>query len=462
MPRSTPSLRALRATAGLITIALTAPAARSQATWEVDKGGSGDFTTIQAAVNAAAPGDRIEVIGAGPYDGFLVTEGLDVEALDGAVLEPRVVSTIGEGGVPVVTEGPCIEVRNVPTGEELWISGFSTSGKPQTGRGLVEVENCTGGVLLHAVVTPSGPHRGPALIIEDCSAVLALGCQLEGGLGTPVRPHAYDGATITNSNVAFQECAITGGVGWPDADAPRDGGHGLTVVDSELFAYDTRIEGGRGGKSLGQFTTSGNGGDGVRYLGLSETLLPVLVGACELAGGAEGAGAFVGVPGIAWFECPPGASSCPTGTSLHASDDCTFDGGACGGPGAPPGLTCLIYLTELTANGSSYAEVPLGTSVTITAQSLPTASFDFFASGGLDNVDLTVLPSYVFLIPQLLLDPLFQVASMPADAQGQASYSLTIATDPAFSDRFLFFQVLESTAGPAVYTFSNVVALRIR
>jgi hypothetical protein len=56
----------------LISILLLTVAVPSQAaTWRVEKDGSGDFTVIQDAIDASAPGDSI-VIGPGRYDDFFV------------------------------------------------------------------------------------------------------------------------------------------------------------------------------------------------------------------------------------------------------------------------------------------------------------------------------------------------------------------------------------------------------
>jgi pectin methylesterase-like acyl-CoA thioesterase len=46
----------------------------------VDASGGGDFTTLQAAVNAAADGDTL-LVRSGSYDGFLLTgKGLSIVA----------------------------------------------------------------------------------------------------------------------------------------------------------------------------------------------------------------------------------------------------------------------------------------------------------------------------------------------------------------------------------------------
>jgi cysteine synthase len=81
--------------------------AASQATLTVDATGTGGaFTTVQAAISAASPGDRIRVLGTGPYPSFLVDRAVDIQ---------------GAGGTRV----PGIEVTAVPAGQSARIAGFA-------------------------------------------------------------------------------------------------------------------------------------------------------------------------------------------------------------------------------------------------------------------------------------------------------------------------------------------------
>src|SRR6187402_1540088 len=72
---------------GLCLSLLLASAARADV-FVVDASGGGDFTTLQAAVNAAADGDTL-LVRTGSYAGFLLTgKGLSIVAERGA--EPKV------------------------------------------------------------------------------------------------------------------------------------------------------------------------------------------------------------------------------------------------------------------------------------------------------------------------------------------------------------------------------------
>jgi hypothetical protein len=84
----------------------------AQRTWIVDLNGGGQFTEIQPAIDAAAPGDRIEVLGAGTYAPFVLDRGVDLEAMHGAA-----VNAIGGG-----LRGNVI--RDVPAGQWARVSGF--------------------------------------------------------------------------------------------------------------------------------------------------------------------------------------------------------------------------------------------------------------------------------------------------------------------------------------------------
>ena len=65
MTRSS-TLPAILVLLALLAAALVIPPAAGAATWRVERDGSGDYTTIQPAVDAAASGDTI-LIGPGQY-----------------------------------------------------------------------------------------------------------------------------------------------------------------------------------------------------------------------------------------------------------------------------------------------------------------------------------------------------------------------------------------------------------
>src|SRR5262245_38667532 len=76
-----------------------------QRTWVVDGAGGGDFRDIQPAVDASAPGDRIE-IRAGRYGGFAVRTGIDID-----------------GAAGVIASGPVV-VTDLPAGQWLRLCGI--------------------------------------------------------------------------------------------------------------------------------------------------------------------------------------------------------------------------------------------------------------------------------------------------------------------------------------------------
>ncbi len=94
---------AMRRLAALLLAPLLATLAAAQAVHVVDPSGSGDFTGIQAAVNAAASGDTI-LIKSGHYYGRTVIDGKGL----------KVVAELGATDVEVIGG---ITVRNLAAGE---------------------------------------------------------------------------------------------------------------------------------------------------------------------------------------------------------------------------------------------------------------------------------------------------------------------------------------------------------
>lgn len=85
-------IRGARALALALLLVAAAPLASAQSQWIVDAAGGGQFTTLQAAIDAAAPGDVLLVL-PGTYSAAVLTKELSILG-DPAVARPHLVSFV--------------------------------------------------------------------------------------------------------------------------------------------------------------------------------------------------------------------------------------------------------------------------------------------------------------------------------------------------------------------------------
>jgi len=158
-------------------MALALPA--SAATWHVEQDGSGDFTTIQAAVDAAADGDEI-AIGPGHYSDSMTHHGThgDWEVcvlLDGS----KSLSFVGAGSglTTVGPESPQVEDYTVGFGLLTTSEAYSVSLDElvvanlfqgvQARRSRVQVTNCHFDNCYEGLSI--WPHSDGVLTVTDCT-----------------------------------------------------------------------------------------------------------------------------------------------------------------------------------------------------------------------------------------------------------------------------------------------------
>jgi hypothetical protein len=249
----------------LVFACLALPASAQGKLWTVDKGGAGDFTEIQDAIDFAADGDTIHVAGSPTTYGPAVIAG---KAL---VLLGR------DDWVPIQK----LEVRNLCPEQRVVVRGFRSNAPTSP---YLEIEDNLGVVWLDrlsfGVAPPYGDPQGPTVVIRSSqavtiqrsrfhgnsavfwlappgtaidladSAVHLFDVKAEGGwVGSP----AGDGLRMENSFVFASGCSFRGGAGadWEGAGCNPGvpGGHGIVNVTPGMAPQllDTRVEGGDGG-----------------------------------------------------------------------------------------------------------------------------------------------------------------------------------------------------------------------
>ncbi|HEX5051280.1 MAG TPA: hypothetical protein VFZ65_05875 [Planctomycetota bacterium] len=216
-------------TAALLGTLFTAPAF-AQATLVVDSlGGPGVFTTLQAAVQAASPGDLVLVVPTGDYDFALtVDKGLAI---------------VGSGPGPTVFHGT-LHVFGLPANQRCVLRRLSANALLFAQPGTVWIDQCAGDVVLDDVVLGSPTTISawsPAFAINDSNRVSmhASTC-----LGNPA-------AAMSSSRFAASETAFLGTAGSALA-AP---GPGLNAYGSEVRLSNCSLVGGSASFGL----VAGNG-----------------------------------------------------------------------------------------------------------------------------------------------------------------------------------------------------------
>lgn len=198
---------------------LLAPLA-AQTTRVVDAlGGAGTFPTLQAAVQAAAPGDVILVLPTGVYDFTLTTN--------------KGVTILGTGPTPVSFHGTLV-VSGLPANDRFAMRHFASAPAPQTGslavshsQGLTVLED----LVLYGLPGPQNLGVGlavtdsPQVAIRDSicagsfmgstvfAATLSANNILFLGITSPGSPSGFLGLASYGSDVHLTNCYVSGQAG---------------------------------------------------------------------------------------------------------------------------------------------------------------------------------------------------------------------------------------------------------
>jgi hypothetical protein len=281
----------------------------------VDLSGSADFTTLQAAVNAAAGGDTILVNGGnytastGGASALIVGKSLNIA--QGAGGQPELYGTL--------------EIQGLASNQEVHVQGLFAR--------EVVVSQSAGHVLLEDM------NQGAGWFQE---------CSLE---------------VLASQNVTSTSSLFNGYNGWDSCGGQcnngADGGTALRVVDSRVNLYHCSVTGGLGedGAWL-PCGIGGNGGDALQVTGSSSQVRHM---GTSFTGGLEGLGGC----GDGWIgsdiSAPPGTVfqlNTPTSTlsgPAVASGGSTVDMVLTGPPGAS------VFLLTTTNLRHRYLSLNSGT-----------------------------------------------------------------------------------------------------
>ncbi|HET6204882.1 MAG TPA: hypothetical protein VFI25_18995 [Planctomycetota bacterium] len=390
----------MRRALALLSLAYGAAPLMAQTTWIVDSAGGGQFTDIPPAIAAASPGDRIVVVGAGPYSAFVLDKGLDIEAVASAFT-------------------PRIEVVGVPAGQRARVAGFRLQIQP--GPPQVSVDSCLGGVSLvdlQEVGPLSSPTIGPSgLVIVDSPRVLVDQGVFVGQAGTVF---GGVGLYMDNSRAALRDATFKGGVTVSTfASSGNDGEAGAALYNgSDAFASGVVVI---GGNSSSGTLIGGNGGYG---LFTDATSAAVVVGSSHLEATPGGGGIFIpGSPGQAALG------------NVQYTLDCTIIG--------PVTATSIPSRPGLTMPTS----LPVGTNLTTAVQGGP-GEFVWLAFDlAHDYVPFPALGGAIVLTPNFIL-----AGGVLLDGAGSGSLSFSVPNIPSAQNLDVIGQGLALVAGAWVLT----------
>jgi PKD repeat protein len=306
----------------------------------------GDFTSIQAAVDAAEPG-QVVLIEPGSYSGgVVVQEGISV---------------VGNGGTAVILGR--LKVENVPIDQTFLARGLNTSATTALidNDGHLRIEACSfkgengsPGSFLTAEPAKNG---SVGLLIQECGSVALIRCFVSGGFGADLNDEKFDlfatsggsGAQIIASTVAAFDCRFSGAGGGSVFDTvpsgAGSGGSGVIDGGSTLHLSGCTVAGGDGGSGDCNFSQCGSGGGGGH--GVSGSGTAVTLRANSYAPGLGGQGGD-GAPAADGQAFGAGAVQFPGEYRNFWSDSPVFEGDAFNVYAQPVPGDVEIILTSLT------------------------------------------------------------------------------------------------------------------
>ncbi len=222
---------------------------------------TGTFASIQAAIDAAAPGDVVFV----QCGTFPSTDPITIDRPLTLVADP--------GGVQLAAR---LHIEDVNTGSVsvrgfVWnpVFPFFESGELST----IQVKRCSSPVWIESCdsLATQGLGGGSALRVDESDAVMIRECHLEtfGLYGNDAALHVFQSNVhVFESQIVGKDGSVITGLGHPLQG--QFGANGLYLEDSTVYVQGSVCIGGDGGLAGGPACDSlGQGGHGARLWGSS-------------------------------------------------------------------------------------------------------------------------------------------------------------------------------------------------
>ncbi len=406
----------------------------------VNISGGGQFTNLQAAVDAASDGDCI-LVKPGQYASvFIFSKSLTIAADAGAN-----VSVFGQVTVSSLTSSQSFLLHGVHV-----IGAGGPALRTMYNQGEVRIQHCT----------ISGAHGDP----YDPGALACTG---------PGHLAGWPGADLEANpgGTAFDDCTITGGdtfdAGWACCcGTGAAGGEGLKFTRSMVAVYDCTLRGGNGGDSG---TTGGAGGRGCRLIPDTSFPYPAVPTALCISGSSSSGGS--GADATDWAPCCGGnggdAITVPAGGQCWVLDTLLYPGSGghiYGDPhpapsGAPIGGTGASFDFGVPSlKLSSPGVVREGSNVILTLSGAPGSSVYLMTSPGTPFIPLPAMRGV--LLAGTRRPEIQQVGTMPPS--GQIFVSLPISLLPAGVDaerRYFQSYIVDPAGAPQLGGFNVLTVL---
>lgn len=244
--------------------------------WIVDHAGGADFTTVQPAVDAAAPGDLVVVRSVGSSHSYA-----------GFTLEGKGLSMVGVGSstlIAPITFAASVVMHDIPAEHFVSIRNLAFRADARDVHGVLWLEDCRaefGGLL------------APPLALRRANECVAVRCVTNASTFRIVARHAA--ADLVDSSLHLFESTLQGSRGKScTASGDLHGGDGVLARDSFLLAFDSQLEGGQAGTYWDPLIGCRPGQDGLAYRATNVTAYQLDT---SFVGGVSGAiTTFLGVP----------------------------------------------------------------------------------------------------------------------------------------------------------------------
>lgn len=398
-------------------LALTAPAFAGKL-FQVDPN-TGPYTSIQAAVDAAADGDVIHVA-SGLYAEEVVIDGKAL-VLTGA--ENAIVNDINTLTPP----SSALTIRNVPAGKRVVVAGLRLRGYGSGGTHALLVEQCAGSIRVEGTSLHS---ENEAVRVFASTDVVLNNVDIKSVGHDFLQSQAFAGLRAEAGSRVFVSHAVligsTAGHVSASLGVPTAGGDALLAIDSEVWVASSQLKAGIGGSiQVGVCAWGGPNGAVVRTVDTAALGTPLVTLT----------GVYTEVPAVTG-EHIPGCGPDPAVTPDHV--------GPAGTIVSAPGLERRVALAWIASDS-----MPIHVTGDANAAVMVVGSFGTLAPLALPGYD-----GLLFAVPQAGV-PLF-AGVMPTSGAATVEFSFAGPALPAHFGRVPVFVQALFVAPAGGLALSNV------